>query len=472
MDFVRWAEEINSAVNGWVWSLWTAGAILLVGVILSFRTGFIQFQKFGYIMRSTIGSIFSKRRAGSGEVTPFQAMTTALAGTVGTGNIVGVTGAVIAGGPGVVFWLWVSGFIGMCTKFSEVVLSVKYRERNADGDWVGGPMYYIKNGLGKGWNWLGSAFCVFGVLASFGIGCAAQMQAITSSMNSAIQAFEPAAAAVSGKISLTVGIVIAGLTAIILLGGVKRIGRVNEKLVPFMAAVYIAAAMVVIIANAEKLGGVLSGIFAGAFEPSAVVGGAAGITFKTVVTKGVGRGVFSNEAGLGSAGIAHAASSEKNPVRQGLYGVCEVFVDTIVICTVTALAILLGCRDIAFGTAAGAAEAIEAFSGVLGPKVGSMIIAAGLTLFASSTIFSWSLYGTRCVEFLVGSERKTPVRLYKVLFVAMTVCGSVMGNSFAWNLSETFNGLMAMPNLIALLLLSGTVGRETKLFFMKKHREK
>jgi len=473
MNFVEWIEKANGTLNGWVWGLWMAAVIVGVGFLLSIRTGFVQFRRFGFVMKNTLGKMFSRRKAGKGEVTPFQALTTALAATVGTGNIVGVTGAVLVGGPGTVFWLWISGLIGMCTKYAEVVLSIKYRQRNKNGDWVGGPMYYIRNGLGQNWKWLAVLFAVFGTIASFGIGCVAQIQSIASAFNTAVQAFIPSAAASENVINIAVGLTVAVLAALVLLGGVKRIGTVTERLVPFMAVVYIMGALVVIFANVDKLGPAFVSIFESAFSPNAVIGAAAGITFKTVVTKGIGRGVFSNEAGLGSAGIAHAASSESNPVRQGVYGICEVFLDTIVICTLTSLVILVGGRDLVFGAPGGAKEAIAAFSSELGPRAGSLLIAVGLTLFASSTIFTWSLYGTRCIEYLTGADRhdrRAVTRIYQLLFVATIIAGSTMDLKLVWDLSDTFNGLMAIPNLLALLLLSGVVAGETKKFFSKRNR--
>ena len=451
-------------MNGWVWGLWMAAAIVGVGFILCIRTGFVQFRKFGYVMKNTLGKMFKKSTAGKGEVTPFQALTTALASTVGTGNIVGVTGAVIAGGPGAVFWLWVSGLIGMCTKFSEVVLAVKFRERNASGDWVGGPMYYITNGLGKRWKWLAILFSLFGALAALGIGCATQMNSIASSINTAIQAFVPEAEGAQKAISLILGLTMAFLAALVLWGGVKRIGRVTEKLVPFMAVIYIVSALIIIIVNIESIGAVFASIFKSAFTPNAAIGGAIGISFRTMVTKGIGRGVFSNEAGLGSAAIAHAATSEKNPVKQGIYGVLEVFIDTIVICTLTALVLLISGVDMPYGGAGGATNTISAFASVFGQKLGSIIVALGLSLFASSTIFGWSLYGTRCIEYLSGGKN-TAIRIYQAIFIAMIVAGSSMSLALVWDMSDTFNGLMAIPNLIALLLLSGVVAKETKKFF-------
>ena len=317
--------EIVAAVDDFAWG--PVMLILLVGtgLYLSIRSGFLQFTRFGYAMRNTVGKIFKKQTAGKGEVTPFQAMTTALAGTVGTGNIAGVTGAIFIGGPGAVFWLWISALVGMVTKYSEVVLAVRYRERNAAGDWVGGPMYYIKNGLGKSW----------GMTASFGIGNTTQVDSIATAIGTAVSAF--GGGEVSTTFRIIIGAIVALITAFVIIGGIKRIGAVTEKLVPFMAVIYIIAALIVVFANIGQIG-----VFRGAFSPSAIAGGALGVGIMTTIQKGIARGVFSNEAGLGSAPIAHAATSETDPVKQGVYGIFEVFMDSIVICTLTSLALLLG----------------------------------------------------------------------------------------------------------------------------------
>ncbi len=457
--------EINSAVNGFVWGPIMLALLVGTGIYLSFRVGFIQFSKIGYWWKNTIGKIFQKSEAGEGEITPMQAVSTALASTVGTGNIAGVTGAIILGGPGAVFWMWISALFGMVTKFSEVTLAVKYRERNEKGDWCGGPMYYIKNGLGPKWKWLGVIFSVFGALAAFGIGNISQINSIASSVNSVAVAFHENAKEFDTIIGLITGVVIAIFVALVLLGGVKRIGQVTEKLVPGMAAIYIVCALVVVIANAGTIPGVFASIFQGAFNPSAVVGGAVGVTMKLAITKGVGRGVFSNEAGLGSAPIAHAATSEKNPVRQGLYGIFEVFMDTIVICTLTSLVVL--CSGAATGNygnddLAGVPTAVAGFASVFGDKLGSLILAVGLLLFATSTILGWALYGTRCAEFLFGSKI---IRPYQVLFCLVVIAGSVANLKLVWDISDTLNGLMAIPNLIGILLLSPVVIKLTKEHF-------
>lgn len=461
-DFIA---KINDAVNGVVWGVPMMILIVGTGVFLSVRNGFPQFRRFGYAIKNTLGRMFSKEKAEKGAMTPFQALTTALAATVGTGNIAGVTGAIALGGPGAVFWMWISALLGMCTKYSEIVLSVKFREKNAKGEWVGGPMYYITNGLGKGWKWLAVLFAIFGTLASFGIGNMSQANTIASSVNTAIQAFAPSAEASVGVINLVIGILVAIFIALVVIGGLTRIGKVTEKVVPFMSVIYIIAALIVVIANAGNIIPVLGMIFEGAFNPQAVVGGGAGIAITTVIQKGVGRGLFSNEAGLGSAAMAHATTSEKDPVKQGVFGIFEVFVDTIVICTLTSLALLCSGIAIDYGTSAGAELTITAFSSVFGGKVAGVVIAVGIVLFAVTTILSWSLYGARCIEYLFGTKA---IRVYQIIFVIFIIVGSTMKLSLAWDISDTFNGLMAIPNLVGLLGLSGVVVKLTREHFKNK----
>ena len=466
-------EEIVSWLNGIAWGPWMLLLLVGTGVYLSCRVGFLQFRKFGYAMKNTIGKVFQKSEAGEGEVTPFQAVSTALAATVGTGNIAGVTGAICVGGPGAVFWMWVSALFGMVTKYAEVVLAVRYRERNAQGDWVGGPMYYIRNGLGKGWNWLACVFCVLGALAAFGIGNMTQVNTIASSINTAIDSFGGSTAAYTVELfgqtvpisSVMTGCVIAMIVGMVLFGGIKRIGAVAEKMVPVMAAIYIVASLIVVGGNIGSLGTVFGMIFKGAFSAEAALGGAFGITIMTTIQKGVGRGVFSNEAGLGSAPMAHAASSEKDPVKQGLYGIFEVFMDTIVICSLTALTLLCGAGDkIVWGESAGAELIAASFSSIFGAQMGSMLVAVGITLFALSTILSWSLYGSRCFEFLTGGKG---VRAYQILFVIVVVIGATLKLDLVWNIADTLNGFMAVPNLVALLGLSPVVVKLTKAYFSK-----
>ena len=466
-------EEIVSWLNGIAWGPWMLLLLVGTGVFLSFRVGFLQFRKFGYAMKNTIGKVFQKSEAGEGEVTPFQAVSTALAATVGTGNIAGVTGAICVGGPGAVFWMWVSALFGMVTKYAEVVLAIRYRERNAQGDWVGGPMYYIRNGLGQKWNWLACVFCVLGALAAFGIGNMTQVNTIASSINTAIDSFGGSTAAYTVELfgqtvpisSVMTGCVIAMIVGMVLFGGIKRIGAVAEKMVPVMAAIYIVASLIVVGGNLGSLGTVFGMIFKGAFSAEAALGGAFGITIMTTIQKGVGRGVFSNEAGLGSAPMAHAASSEKDPVKQGLYGIFEVFMDTIVICTLTALTLLCGAADkIVWGESAGAELIAASFSSMFGAQMGSMMVAVGITLFALSTILSWSLYGSRCFEFLTGGKG---VRVYQILFVIVVVIGATLKLDLVWNIADTLNGFMAVPNLVALLGLSPVVVKLTKAYFSK-----
>ena len=469
---MTFAEFVNY-LNGIAWGPWMLILLVGTGIYLSARVGFIQFGRFGYVMKNTVGKLFQKQTAGEGEVTPFQALSTALAATVGTGNIAGVTGAIAVGGPGAVFWMWLSALFGMVTKYAEVVLAVRYRERNAKGEWVGGPMYYIKNGLGAKWKWLAVIFSLLGAMAAFGIGNMTQVNTIAGSFNAAIDAFggnsQAATVILFGQTvpvsSIAVGAFAAVIVALVLFGGIKRIGAVTEKLVPLMAAVYIVCALCVVGSNLDSVGKIFAMIFKGAFNAEAALGGVFGITVMQTIQKGVGRGVFSNEAGLGSAPMAHAASSETNPVKQGLYGIFEVFMDTIVICTLTALTLLCGVESgvaIEWGKGAGAELITASFATVFGVKAGSLIMTVGISLFALSTILSWSLYGTRCCEFLLGHKS---VLVYQILFILVVIVGATLDLELVWNIADTLNGFMAIPNLIALLGLSGVVAKLTKEYF-------
>ncbi len=457
-------ESINTAINDVVWGVPMLILLVGAGILLTCRTFGVQFRKFGYAMKNTLGKIFVKTEAKEGEMTPFQAMSTALAGTVGTGNIAGITTAITLGGPGTIFWLWITALIGMATKYSEVLLAVKFREKNKFGDWVGGPMYYIKNGLGKNWKWLGAIFCVFGALAAFGIGNAVQVGNITSSINTVITSFNPDFDKQS-LVNIVLGIILVILTAVVLFGGIKRLGAVTEKLVPIMAVIYIIACLIVVIRYANTLPAVFHDIFTGAFTPSGVTGGVVGSMFM-VITWGVKRGVFSNEAGLGSAPIAHASTSETDCVKQGLYGIFEVFMDTILICTLSGLTILCAAKgaglDLHIGTQGDTSLNAAALGTVFTQKGGAILIAVGLALFAFSTVLGWSLYGTRCCEFLFGHKAIKP---YQIIFVVVIFVGATMKLDLAWSIADTLNGLMAIPNLIALVALSGVVVRETKRHF-------
>lgn len=453
-------EAVNSAVNNFIWGVPAMICIIGVGLYLSIRTRFLQIRKFPYAIKTTIGRVFRKREASDGAMTPFQAVCTALAATVGTGNIAGVAGAIAIGGPGAVFWMWISAALGMCTKFSEVTLAVHFRETNARGELVGGPMYYIKNGLGKNWRWLAALFSLFGVLTVFGTGNATQVNTITTAINSALLNYHLINEDAVSTSNLIIGIIIAILVATVLLGGVKRIGRVTEKLVPFMALIYIVLSLGVILLNLNRVPSVFASIVEGAFSPASVTGGVVGSFFLSM-KKGVSRGIFSNEAGLGTGSIAHACADTKKPVKQGFFGIFEVFTDTIVICTLTALVILCSGTPVGYGEAAGAELTISGFTSTYGNWV-SIFTAIALCCFAFSTIIGWGLYGARCIEYLLKEKSIKP---FMVAYSLVAIVGATADLGLMWSVAETFNGLMAIPNLIALFLLSGTVARLVKQYF-------
>ena len=444
--------SINSVVNSFIWGVPAMICIIGVGILLTVRTRCIQVRKFGVAMKNTIGKIFDKTQARDGSMSPFQAVCTALAGTVGTGNIAGVAGAIALGGPGAIFWMWCSAFLGMCTKFSEVTLAIHFREKNKNGEYVGGPMYYIKNGLSKKWHFLAVFYAVFGVLTVFGTGNATQVNTIVSSVNTALMNFNILKGEPNSNVNLIFGIFIAALVAMVLLGGIKRIGQVSEKLVPFMAVLYVILALGVIILNIQRVPGVFAQIVSGAFTPRAATGGIIGSMFPSM-KRGVSRGIFSNEAGLGTGSIAHACADTDNAVHQGMFGIFEVFMDTIVICTLTGLVILLAAPNISYGQAAGAELTISGFTATYGGWV-SILTAIAMCCFAFSTIIGWGLYGSRCIEFLGGEKF---VRPFLVVYSFVSIVGATMNLGLLWDISDTFNGLMAVPNLIALLMLSGHV---------------
>ena len=459
-------EAINNVVNNFIWGVPAMICIVGVGLLLSIRTGFLQIRKFPYAMKVTIGRMLKKREASDGALTPFQAVCTALAATVGTGNIAGVAGAIAIGGQGAVFWMWISALLGMCTKFSEVTLAVHFREKNAEGDLVGGPMYYIKNGLKKQWHWLAYLFAAFGVLTVFGTGNATQVNTITTAIDSALYNYGVISEQNVSTLNLVIGIILAVLIGLILLGGIKRIGQVAEKLVPFMAVIYIILAIGVVILNYRNIPTVFASIFKGAFSPASVTGGAVGSFFMSM-KKGVSRGIFSNEAGLGTGSIAHACADTRKPVKQGFFGIFEVFVDTIVICTLTALVILCSGVPVGYGDAAGAELTILGFTSTYGSWV-SIFTAIAMCCFAFSTIIGWGLYGTRCVEFLLGTRANRP---FMILYALVAIVGATMELGLMWNIAETFNGLMVIPNLIAVFLLSGVVVRLVKEYFDKEGKD-
>ena len=460
-------ETINTAVNNFIWGVPAMVCIFGVGLYLSIRTNFLQIRKFPYAIKTTLGRIFRKRDASDGAITPFQAVCTALAATVGTGNIAGVAGAIAIGGPGAIFWMWVSALFGMCTKYAEVTLAVHYREINANGELVGGPMYYIKNGLSKKWHWLAYLFAAFGVLTVFGTGNATQVNTITTAINSALLNYNVISESAVSTSNLIIGIIIAILIAMILLGGIKRIGHVTEKLVPFMALLYILLGLGVILLNIQNVPSVFASIFRGAFQPRAVTGGIV-LSMFTSLKKGVSRGIFSNEAGLGTGSIAHACADTKKPVKQGMFGIFEVFTDTIVICTLTALVILCSGVAVDYGKAAGAELTILGFTSTYGSWI-SIFTAVAMCCFAFSTAVGWGLYGARCIEFLFSEKVIKP---FMVLYSLVAILGATANLGLMWSIAETFNGLMAIPNLIALFLLSGTVVKLTKEYFAGEGKTK
>lgn len=460
--FLEIVMDAERAANDFVWGPIMLALLVGTGVFLTFRTGWVQVRRFGYIMRNTVGSLFRKKGQtdhGS-NLSPFQAVTTALAGTVGTGNIAGVTGAIFIGGPGAVFWMWVSAFFGMCTKYAEIALALKFRDTGADGVHKGGPMYYIENGLGKNWKWLAVIFALLGGLASFGIGNIAQSSEI--------------AGAVSGLFGLdpmVTGVALTVLVGVVVLGGVKRIGQVTSLLVPFMSVFYVAAGIVVILMRITDIPGVFAAIFSSAFSFEAVGGGVFGYAIMIAMKNGFARGVFSNEAGLGSAPIAHAASSTEEPAEQAIWGVFEVFFDTIVICSITAFTVLLSGFELGEaaleGYASKGSAAVAAFNSILPGTLGGTIIQLSLVFFALSTILSWSYYGERCWGY-ISRDNKVVTSVYKVIFVLFCIVGATGSGDLMWNISDTLNGAMAIPNLIALLLLSGAVATITREYFQDK----
>lgn len=441
--------KINGFINGIVWGPPILILIVGTGIYFTARTNFFSILKLNYVLKNTLMKMFSKEDKGSGEVSAFQAVSTALAATVGTGNIAGVATAIALGGPGAIFWMWFAALVGMTTKFAEVVLAVHYRETTPDGRITGGPMYYITNGLKM--PWLAKIFAFFGMLAAFGIGNMVQSNSIAEALNVTF-----------GLPKLGVGIFCAAFAAIVVVGGIKRIGKVTEIFVPFMAAFYILGGIAIIIVNASHIPAALVLIVKSAFTGQAATGGFVGSTIMLAMRYGVARGVFTNEAGLGSAPIAHAAATTDHPVRQGLWGVFEVWIDTLVIATITALAIVV--TGVWETGASGASLTTAAFNSVI-PVYGGWIVSIGLFLFAFSTILGWEYYGERCAEYLFGPKVNM---VYRVLWIPFIIIGSIGGLTLLWDLADTLNGLMAIPNLIALVFLSPKVFELTKDFFSKE----
>ena len=455
--------NINNALNSFIWGVPAMTCIIGVGLYLAIRTGFLQIRKFGYALKNTVGRMFRKQEAADGSITPFQAVCTALAATVGTGNIAGVAGAIAIGGPGAVFWMWISALLGMGTKFAEVTLAVHYRERNDKGDYVGGPMYYIKNGLGQKWIWLAYMYAFFGVCAVFGTGNATQVNTITAAVNTALINYGMLTPDSTAGSNLIIGVFICIIVALILIGGVKRIGKVTEKLVPVMALLYVVLGLGLIAIKFTQVPAVFASIFQGAFRPAAVTGGVVG-SFFISMQKGVSRGIFSNEAGLGTGSIAHACADTQEPVKQGMFGIFEVFMDTIVICTMTALVILLSGVNVPYGQTAGAELTISGFTTVYGNWV-SIFTAIAMCCFAFSTIVGWGLYGARCAEFLFGSKILLP---FNIAYSLVSIVGATVNLGLIWGISDTFNGFMTVPNLIAVFLMTPVVLKLVKEHFAKE----
>ena len=449
--------KILELLNRFVWGVPALVLILGVGCYLSIRTGFVQLTLFPKAVRQFVRRFREKNGSGDG-VSAYQALCTALAATVGTGNLAGVAGAIAIGGPGAVFWMWICAFLGMVTKFAEATLAVRYRVHTESGETVGGPMHMIRQGMGKKWTWLASIYCFFGVVAAFGVGNATQVNAVISGINSAL------GMQVSKSGNLLMGIGLAILIAVMLLGGAKQIGNIAQRLVPFASVAYILLALGVIVLRLPAVPKAFHAIVCGAFSPAAVTGGMLGSAFQALRV-GASRGVFTNEAGMGTASIAHGAAAVEHPAEQGLMGIMEVFLDTIVICTMTALVILCSGVDIPYGVDEGAALTAKAFSAVYG-NWSTVVIAMALCCFAIATILGWGLYGARCAQFLFGENVWRPF----VLLQAVTVIiGAALRTDTVWMLSEIVNGLMAIPNLIALAYLSPELIRITKDFKKKQY---
>ena len=438
-------------LNRLVWGPGTVAAMLGVGLFLSVRTGFAQVTCFPDALRSFLASLRDPGD-GAGEP-PFRALCTALAATVGTGNLVGVAGAMALGGPGAVFWMWVSGFIGMATKFAEAALAVRFRAESAGG-FLGGPMYMIRRGLSRRWHWLAGVYAFFGVFAAFGVGNATQINAAASALAQMMAAF---GVELSGFGRLLLGLVLTAMVGAVLLGGARRIGAAAEVLVPVAAAGYLVLGLGVLILRLEAVPAALGAIIRGAFDPGAVTGGILGSWFCAMRT-GVARGVFTNEAGMGTASIAHAAARADHPARQGLMGIMEVFWDTMVICTMTALVILCSGVPIPYGTDAGGTLTAAAVSAVYGPWA-EVLLSACVCCFAFATVLGWGLYGARCAQYLLGDGAFCPFAWLQTLAV---LPGAVLDGGVIWSLAETLNGLMAIPNLIILVMLSPVLAKLTK----------
>ena len=463
--FLKRVEIVNNAVNGVVWGVPALALLALVGILMTVLTKVFQVTHFGHWMKKTIGAVFRDKQVTSHtkdkSITQFQSLCTALAATVGTGNIVGVAGAILSGGPGAVFWMWVMAFLGMMTNYSENVLGIFYRRKNSKGEWSGGAMYYLRDGLGskKGCKGIGKVlaglFAFFCLVASFGIGNMTQVNAISGHMETVFH-----------LPTWVTGAVVMILVGLVVVGGLKRIASVTEKIVPFMVIIYMLGTITIFILHINQIGAVFGSIFRGAFGLQAAAGGVVGYGIKLAIEWGMKRGVFSNEAGLGSSVMVHSNSNVKEPVKQGMWGIFEVFADTIVVCTLTAFAVLSsGLIDLNSGELAAEFSGLtknDLVAAVFEQKfgmIGSAFIAVSIALFAFSTVLGWSHYGTKACEYLLGEKRTIP---YRILFVLLVFGGAVMGDNLAWDLADTFNGRMMIPNLIGVIAMSGVVAKITK----------
>ena len=494
--FLDKLAEFNDMVNSFVWTKVGVWLLIAVGLIMTVLTKCFQVSHLGHWMKKTVGNLFEKKvRSHTNEkasISQFQALCTALAATVGVGNIAGVAGAIVTGGPGAVFWMWVAAFLGMMTNYSENILGIYYRRKNKAGEWSGGAMYYLQDGLGSKKHMkhvgkiLAILFAIFAVLASFGIGNMGQVNKIVLNFTSAFDI--PALSGVvlygEGDSTITLyhlilGLVIMIIVGIVVIGGIKRIANVAEKIIPFMVIIYIIGSFVVIFSNITVIGDAFSAIFSMAFTKQAAWGGAAGVALKEIITMGCKRGVFSNEAGLGSSVMVHSNSNVVEPVKQGLWGIFEVFADTIIICTLTALTILTsGVIDLKTGATAAGGDATlvaEAFNSVFkvgDVDLGKMFIALAILLFAFTTVLGWSHYGTKAVEYLSGSKAEIVTKVYKSIFVVSIMFGAMMTSTIAWDISDTFNGMMMLPNLIGVLALSPLVMKLTQNYVDRRIKKK
>ncbi|MBQ6824804.1 MAG: alanine:cation symporter family protein [Clostridia bacterium] len=487
MEFLKWLESFNSEINGVVWGM--PGLILLIGtgIAMTVITKVFQISHIGHWFKETLGSMFKKNTIAhtkqKGTISAFQALCTALAATVGTGNIAGVASAICVGGAGAVFWMWVAAFFGMMTNYSENVLGMYFRRKNSENEWSGGAMYYLQDGLGKlkGCKWIGKVlaclFAVFTMLAAFGIGSMGQVNKIVA--NVAVAFDIPALSSInvmgSNLYNVIIGVVIMALAALIVLGGIKRIANVAEKLVPFMVVLFLLGGIVIIGINYDAILPAFKAIFVNAFKPEAFVGGGIGVLISKVMTQGFKRGVFSNEAGLGSSVMVHSNSNIKEPVKQGMWGIFEVFADTMVVCTMTALIVLTsGVFDAVAGTMPeGVTDAtlVGAAFNTLLPwgGIGAKFVAIAMFLFAFTTVLGWSHYGSKAWEYLFGAKS---VVVFKIIHICTIIFGAVLTSSLAWDISDTFNGLMMIPNLIGVVVMAPMVYKLTKNYVDRKLKGK